>query len=94
MNPRYAPTTPEGRLSRLAEEIGEVMIEAGKVLRLIGKAQRFGVESRPPGGGPTNVEALLAAHGPLMFELEDLRQAAELVYDDLHEMALPAVEVA
>lgn len=83
MNPLYAPKTPSGRLARLAEEIGEVMIEAGSVLQIIGKTQRFGGDARHPGGGPTNAQALLAAFSKLHTELDDLRQAALLVENDL-----------
>lgn len=83
MNPKYAPTDPQGRRDRLGEEVGEVMIEAGRVLQILGKANRFGLESRPPSGGVTNREMLLTLFGDLRRELHDLSDALSLVENDL-----------
>ncbi|KOX53865.1 hypothetical protein ADL19_14935 [Streptomyces purpurogeneiscleroticus] len=83
MNPRYLPRDPEGRMNRLVEEVGEVMIEAGALLQLIGKARRFGMESTHPDGGPTNREAIIAKMDDLRREMGDLEKAGYLVETDL-----------
>lgn len=83
MNPKFAPKTPEGRIDRLIEEVGEVAIESGKLLQLLGKARRFGMDSQHPDGGLTNRNAILAAFSTLKFEMEDLANAAYLVETDL-----------
>lgn len=70
MNPQYLPQTPEGRIDRLVEE-------AGEVLMAIGKLRRFGPDSRHPDGGPSNIEQLKT-------ELRDLRHAIGEVEDDLY----------
>lgn len=85
MDLRYMPTTPHGRRARLSEEIGEVMIEAGKALRIMGKIGRFGLDSQHPDGGPTNREALLGILTPLISELNDLHGAVVQVEEDLRE---------
>jgi hypothetical protein len=83
MNPRYAPRDPEGRMNRLVEEVGEVMIEAGALLQLIGKAKRFGLDSAHPDGGPTNRIAIIQAMEGLRREMGDLEKAGYLVETDL-----------
>ncbi|TXM69618.1 hypothetical protein [Methylobacterium sp. WL120] len=83
MNPKYMPTDPVGRRARLGEEIGEVMIEAGHVMQLLGKAGRFGIDSRPPLGPLSNRDLLLARFSKLRIEMDDLTQAMMLVEDDL-----------
>lgn len=72
-DPRYLPTTPEGRLLRLVEECDEV-------LQCVGKLGRFGVDNYHPRDPlrVTNRAALLA-------ELRDVRLAAKLVARDLGE---------
>jgi hypothetical protein len=85
MNPRYAPRDPEGRMNRLVEEVGEVMIEAGALLQVIGKAKRFGMDERHPDGGPTNREAIIAKMDDLRREMGDLEKAGYLVETDLLE---------
>jgi hypothetical protein len=83
MNPRYAPRDPEGRMNRLVEEVGEVMIEAGALLQLIGKAKRFGMDERHPDGGMTNREAIIDKMDHLRREMGDLEKAGYLVETDL-----------
>jgi hypothetical protein len=85
MNPRYAPRDPEGRMSRLVEEVGEVLIEAGALLQLIGKAKRFGLDSTHPEGVVTNRHAIISKMDDLRREMDDLEKAGYLVETDLLE---------
>lgn len=87
MNPAYAPKTPTGRLDRLIEEIGEVSVEAGALLKAIAKGRRFGMDSRHPDGGPTNREDALDIMGRLRSELLDLLGAMDHVETDMIEHA-------
>ncbi|WP_298962484.1 hypothetical protein [uncultured Methylobacterium sp.] len=89
MNPAFAPKNPEARLYRLKEEIGEVMIEAGAVLHALGKAGRFGMDSRPPTGGQTNRSAALDALARLRIEMDDLQGAMIAVEGDLLDEMVP-----
>ncbi|MEY9575783.1 hypothetical protein ABIE88_003359 [Bradyrhizobium diazoefficiens] len=73
MNPRYLPTTREGKIDRLVEESGEVLLA-------IGKAARFGLESTHPDGGPNNAARLLS-------ELADLRHAISEVENEITDAA-------
>ncbi|MCA1379510.1 hypothetical protein I6F34_01575 [Bradyrhizobium sp. BRP05] len=73
MNPRYLPTTREGKIDRLVEE-------AGEVLQAIGKAARFGLDSTHPDGGMNNAALLLS-------ELADLRHAISEVENEITDAA-------
>jgi NTP pyrophosphatase (non-canonical NTP hydrolase) len=70
MNPKYLPTTTEGKMGRVAEEAGEVVQAIGKILR-------FGFFSRYPADAPNNnVDDLLS-------EMEDLEDAIKRFRPDL-----------
>lgn len=75
MNPKFLPTSAEGRLARVTEECGEVV-------QAIGKVGRFGLTMRWPDKrftdprGPTNAEKLLG-------EIADLRHAIDAAEPDL-----------
>jgi len=72
MNPKYLPTTIDGKIDRLVEESGEVTEVIGRVLRIVGKTGRFGLTSAHPEGGPNNAALMLS-------ELADLRHAISAV---------------
>ncbi|GAA0005220.1 hypothetical protein [Bradyrhizobium elkanii] len=80
MNPRYLPTTVDGKVARVVEESGEVVEVIGRCLRIYGKIGRFGLESTDPGGGPTNAAMYLS-------ELADLRHAISQVENSLTDFA-------
>lgn len=80
MNPHHLPTTPQGKVDRLAEETGEVVEVIGRVLRAKGKVDRFGFLSAHPKGGPNNAALLLS-------EIADLRHAISQVENSLTDMA-------
>src|SRR5882724_9794134 len=81
MNPRWLPTTLDGKIDRVVEECGEVTEVIGKVLRVIGKTGRFGLTSYPPGIGGANNAALL------LSELADLRHAISAVENAITDHA-------
>ncbi len=78
MNPRYLPTTLEGKISRIVEECAEV-------LKAIGKAQRFGLEKTGPAGGFSNAAEILN-------ECADLRHAISDVENDISMTAAAKVQ--
>ncbi|UPT95496.1 hypothetical protein J4G48_0040795 [Bradyrhizobium barranii subsp. apii] len=80
MNPKYLPTTIDGKIDRLVEESGEVTEVIGRVLRIVGKTGRFGLTSAHPEGGPNNAALLLS-------ELADLRHAISVVENGITEHA-------
>ncbi|WP_029081163.1 hypothetical protein [Bradyrhizobium sp. th.b2] len=80
MNPRYPPTTVDGKIARVVEESGEVTEVIGRCLRIFGKIGRFGVDSTHPGGGPNNAAMFLS-------ELADLRHAISQVENSLTDLA-------
>ncbi len=69
MNPKYLPTTLQGKIDRIVEESGEVLVE-------IGKAGRFGLDNHPPKGGMNNAAAILN-------ECADLRHAISVVENEI-----------
>lgn len=80
MNPKFLPTSTEGKIDRLAEETGEVVEVIGRVLRATGKINRFGFESTHPDGGPNNAALLLS-------EMADLRHAISAIENDITDIA-------
>jgi hypothetical protein len=80
MNPKFLPKTFDGQVDRLTEETGEVIEIAGRVLRVVGKTGRFGLDSYHPGGGLNNAALMLS-------EMADLRHAMNEVHDELHAAA-------
>lgn len=80
MNPKFLPTTTEGKVARLGEEAGEVVEVIGRVLRVKGKIDRFGLESTHPAGGPNNAAMLLS-------EMADLRDAISTIENSVTEVA-------
>lgn len=80
MNPRYLPTTVDGKIARVVEESGEVTEVIGRCLKTFGKIGRFGLESTNPGGGPNNAALFLS-------ELADLRHAISQVENTLTDFA-------
>ncbi|ARQ95274.1 hypothetical protein [Bradyrhizobium phage BDU-MI-1] len=80
MNPKFLPTTTEGKVDRLGEEAGEVVEVIGRVLRIKGKIDRFGLDSTHPGGGPNNAAVLLS-------EMADLRHAISTIENEITEIA-------
>lgn len=89
VNDRYLPTTRDGCLARLMEEIGEVMIAGGTILQLLGKIERHGWQSRDRfteieyDNQKMFVEMLL----PLSRELLDAQHAIEAVIPYLVNVA-------
>lgn len=69
MNPKYLPRTLDGKINRIIEESGEVLVE-------IGKAGRFGLQNYPPEGGMNNAAAILN-------ECADLRHAISIVENEI-----------
>ncbi|WP_439357950.1 hypothetical protein [Bradyrhizobium sp. DASA03007] len=80
MNPKYLPTTVDGKTVRVVEESGEVVEVIGRCLRIFGKIGRFGLDSTSPGGGPNNAAMFLS-------ELADLRHAISQVENSLTDIA-------
>jgi hypothetical protein len=80
MNPRYLPTTIDGKIDRITEESGEVIEVIGKCLRVVSKIGRFGIDSTHPAGGPNNAALLLS-------ELADLRHAISQVENSITDQA-------
>jgi len=80
MNPRYLPTTVDGKIGRVVEESGEVTEVIGRCLRIFGKIGRFGLDSTHPSGGPNNAALLLS-------ELADLRHAISQVENSITDVA-------
>lgn len=80
MNPKFLPTTTEGKVDRLGEEAGEVVEVIGRVLRVKGKIDRFGLESTHPEGGPNNAALLLS-------EMADLRHAISTIENSVTQVA-------
>jgi hypothetical protein len=80
-NEKYLPQTPQLRRWRLAEEIGEVILEGGAVLQELSKLERFG-----PDGDP-DFREWCKVHGTprerLLKELDDLSGAIAAVRADL-----------
>lgn len=79
-NPKWLPKTPKAKLGRLVEECGEV-------LKCIGKAERFGMDTRydmtaakvtRDPGVESNREAMLR-------EINDLIFAAQTVAREFHK---------
>jgi hypothetical protein len=77
MNPKFLPTTMQGKVDRVTEESGEVI---GRCLRVAGKIGRFGIDSAHPAGGPNNAALLLS-------ELADLRHAISQVENSITDQA-------
>ncbi|BBB99670.1 hypothetical protein [Bradyrhizobium elkanii] len=80
MNPRYLPTTVDGKVARVVEESGEVVEVIGRCLRIFGKIGRFGLDSADPEGGPNNAAMFLS-------ELADLRHAISQAENCLTDFA-------
>lgn len=76
MNPRYLPTTPEGRLEHVIEECAEVIKAAQKLKRF--------------GPSPAVIDGV--AYNNLLHlvrELRDLSQTIARVADDLENGRIP-----
>jgi hypothetical protein len=80
MNPKFLPTTLDGKIDRVVEETGEVAEVMGRVLQIIGKTGRFGLTSAHPEGGPNNAALMLS-------ELADLRHALSVVENGITDHA-------
>jgi hypothetical protein len=78
MNKKYLPKDRDARLFHVIEEVAEVVTEAMKVLKTIGKAGRFGMSDIDPKRKKTNCKILLA-------EMKDLRNAVARCIPDLEE---------
>jgi len=72
MHADYLPTTLEGKQHRVTEECAEVIKELAKI-------GRFGLLSRHPDGGPTNLEALLDEMTDLEHAISEFRNDPSIV---------------
>lgn len=73
-DPRYLPTTADGRLAHLTEECGEV-------LQAVGKTLRFGLDKHNPELSISQPQETNRAW--LTRELLDLQQAITAVLNDI-----------
>lgn len=74
MKRKYVPKTQQGKLGYLVEECGEV-------LQAVGKAQRWGLESRNPELPPSRTN--ITNRQWLLRELKDLERAIGFVRESL-----------
>jgi hypothetical protein len=80
----HHPTnTFDEKVGRTIEEIGEVMVEAGKLLHALGKAQRHGWTPSANGVDYDNAADAVSAINRLNAEIADLH---EMLYQVMPEL--------